>query len=180
MLAAIVLALWVPAVAAQSLGEVARKEQERRKSVKPGRIYTNEDLRPSTPVSPAAPPAAPAPGTDDQAATAAPSAQPRPPAAPADAQKKDEAYWKGRLQAEREALDRARVMLDALQSRVNGLQADFVNRDDPASRALIANERQRALQEIDRITLEVASRTKAVAGIQEEARRAGVPAAWYR
>lgn len=170
-------------VAAQSLGDVARQEQERRKTVaKPGKVYTNDTLRPTpTPVSPASaatPPAAETPSSEPsqgQTPASAPA-----PAQAADTTRKDEAYWKGRIQAERDALDRAKVLFDALQSRVNGLQADFTNRDDPAARAVIANERQRALLELDRTKLEVANRTKAIAAIQEEARRAGVPAAWYR
>jgi hypothetical protein len=167
--------LLAPVLQAQSLGDVARQEQERRKAVpKAGKVYTNDNLKvapPATPASPAAPetPAAP---------EKAPAAGATPPAA--DTTTKDEAYWKARLQVERDALERATVLLDALQSRVNGLQTDFTNRDDPASRTVIANERQRALQEIDRTKLEVANRTKAIAGIQEEARKAGVPAGWYR
>jgi hypothetical protein len=178
--AAVVLCvgLLAPAGEAQSLGDVARQEQERRKTVpKTGKVYTNDNLRPAPMPTPAAPSSAAAP--------ASPAAPEKPPAAApaapaADTATKDESYWKGRLQVERDALERAKVLLDALQSRVNGLQTDFTNRDDPASRSVIANERQRALQEIDRTRLEVANRTKAIAGIQEEARRAGVPAAWYR
>lgn len=170
--------LLASAVEAQSLGDVARQEQERRKAVpKTGKVYTNDNLRPAPqPSQPASAASAPeAPATAEQAPAAAAST----PAA-AETTKKDEAYWKGRLQVEREALDRAKVLLDALQSRVSALQTDFTNRDDPAARAVIANERQRAVQEIDRTKLEVANRTKAIAAIQEEARRAGVPAGWYR
>ena len=76
--------------------------------------------------------------------------------------------------------NRAKVLLEALQSRINGLQTDFINRDDPAARASIGAERVRALGELDRIKLEIQQRTKALADIREEARRAGVPSSWYR
>ena len=170
--------LLAPVLQAQSLGDVARQEQERRKTVPTaGKVYTNDNLR----VAPAAPPVVPASPAAPETPAApekAPAAAAAPPAA--DTAKKDEAYWKARLKAERDAVERATVLLDALQSRVNGLQTDFTNRDDPASRSVIANERQRALQEIDRTKLEIANRNKAIAGIQEEARKAGVPAGWYR
>jgi hypothetical protein len=38
----------------------------------------------------------------------------------------------------------------------------------------------RALAELDRIKLEIQQRTKALADIREEARRAGAPSSWYR
>jgi hypothetical protein len=172
---------------AQSLGDLARKEEQRRKVVSPGKVYTNDDLR-SAPAPPPAPAAtasaADQPAADKDKAAAADKDKPsgdKAAAAPAaDTVKKDEAYWRGRLQAERDALERAKVLLDALQGRVNGLQTDFINRDDPAARAVVTAERQRALAELDRTKLEITQRTKAIAEIQEEARRSGAPAGWYR
>jgi hypothetical protein len=168
-------------VSAQSLGDMARKEEARRKAAAPGKVYTNDNLRPS-PVS--APAAAAVPAPDTAAGTPSVAGDPAPPGAPAppvpDSVKKDEAYWRTRIQAEVQGLERAKLMLDALQSRVNGLQTDFVNRDDPAARAVIGAERARALGELDRTKTEIQQRTKALAAIREEARRSGAPAAWYR
>jgi hypothetical protein len=176
-------------ITAQSLGDLARKEDARRKAVTPGKVYTNGDLpaapAPSAPVATEGQPSGPS-------STAAASDAGKSDAAKADgksdgkgdakgdAVKKDEAYWRGRLQAERDAIERAKVLLDALQSRINSLQTDFVNRDDPAARATIAAERQRALGELDRTKLEIQQRTKVIAQIQDEARQSGAPAGWYR
>ena len=55
-----------------------------------------------------------------------------------------------------------------------------MNTDDPAKRSVVERDRQRALGEIERLKKEVAEQTKAIAGIEEEARRAGVPAGWLR
>jgi hypothetical protein len=176
--------LLIPATAwtasAQSLGDVARKEGERRKAVAPGKVYTNDTLRPTpAPAAPAAPAATPAtPAARETAPASAPAAAVPPPAA--DTVKKDEAYWRTRIKAETDAIERGRVLVEALQSRINGLQTDFVNRDDPASRDSISAERVRALSELDRIKLDIQDRTKALADIREEARRAGVPSTWYR
>jgi hypothetical protein len=93
---------------------------------------------------------------------------------------KDEAQWRARIQVERDALARAESFAEALQSRINALSMDFVNRDDPAQRNVIAGDRQKALTELERVTKEVAEHTKAIAGIQDEARRAGVPSGWVR
>jgi len=55
-----------------------------------------------------------------------------------------------------------------------------VNRDDPIQRQQIANKRDAALAELERVKKEVAAQNKAITDIQEQARRAGVPAGWVR
>jgi hypothetical protein len=170
------------AVSAQSLGDVAKKEQARRKAVKqPGKVYTNDSLRPSEPAGSDAP-APPAASTDTTPAPdAAAATQSRDDdKAAADDAKKDEGYWKDRLTQARTALDRAKTFAEALQSRINALQTDFAARSDPAQRAVIERDKQKAVAELDRVNQEVKDDTKAIADIQEEARKAGVPAAWYR
>jgi hypothetical protein len=72
------------------------------------------------------------------------------------------------------------VFIDALQSRVNGLTADFTARDDPSQRAAIAVDRERALAELSRLKTEIQQQDKAIGDAQEEGRRAGVPSGWLR
>jgi hypothetical protein len=127
------------------------------------------------------PPAQQADAGTQTAASETPSGQvPAAEAAEAAGVGKDEAQWRARIQVERDALARAESFAEALQSRINALSMDFVNRDDPAQRNVIAGDRQKALTELERVTKEVAEHTKAIAGIQDEARRAGVPSGWVR
>jgi len=63
---------------------------------------------------------------------------------------------------------------------VNALTTDFVNRDDPAQREVLARQRRDALTELDRVNAEVEANQKAIRDIEEEARRAGVPPGWLR
>lgn len=169
----------VSVAAAQSLGDLARQEEARRKAVRQsGKVYTNDSLRPDT--STPSPAAAPAPATGDKAATPAvggtsPKAQPA-----GDDEKKDEAYWRQRIKGERDGLDRSRTFADALQSRINALATDFAARDDPFQRNQIAADRNKALAELDRVKKEIQDHTKAITDIQDEARKAGVPAGWVR
>jgi hypothetical protein len=93
---------------------------------------------------------------------------------------RDQAYWSGRITTARTALDRSRMFAEALQSRINALKTDFVNRDDPAQRAKIDTDLKAALAELDRVKKEIAANTKALADLFEEARRAGVPPGWLR
>ena len=176
--AAVALLFVATAVAAQSLGDLAKQEAERRKNVKTsGKIYTNENVR-SDPSSPA-PAAAPAAASD----TPAPASAPNPAQAGAPSKADDpkaEPYWKKRITTARDSLTRAQTFAEALQSRINVLSADFVNRDDPAQRNVIAADRQKATDELARVKGEIAQYQKAIADIQDEARRANVPAGWVR
>lgn len=160
--------------AGQSLGDVARQEEARRKTIPaPSKVYTNESLRDEAPPAP--------PSTTAAAPAATPAAEPDDDAAPAaTAPPRDEKYWRGRIETARTALTRARTFQEALQTRINSLSADFVNRDDPAQRNVIAAERQKALAELDRLKQEIADTEKAIAAIEEDARRANVPPGWLR
>jgi len=169
---------------AQSLADIARQEEARRKTVKDGgKVYTNKDLKPVPPPSPSEPqpPAAPAGSTktaDKESASSAKGKEKEKEAEPEPV--KDQKYWSGRMRDRQAQLDRDQVYADALQSRVNQLTADFVNRDDPAQRAVIGTDRQKAVAELDRVTQAIQEDKKAIADLEEEARRAGVPPGWLR
>jgi len=184
---------------AQSLGDVARQEEARRKGTGSGKTYTNENLRSAPePAAPAQPsPSASAPSTSAPStaagtpkAAATPDAKtgdaakagdaPKTDAKPAPDAKGDAAAWKKRRETIETALERAKTFAEALQSRINGLTADFSARDDPAQRSLVAADRQKALTEMERVKKEIAQHTKALADLQEEARKAGVPPGWLR
>jgi hypothetical protein len=178
VLSAIGLAVVMTATAAaQSLGEAAKQEEARRKAIKtPGKVLTNDTIR-SVPVPSSG--AAPAPASTpskDKDGDAAADKKPK----PEDDRKAQEATWRMRIQGARDAVQRSQVFAEALQSRINGLTADFTARDDPAQRAAVANERQKALTELDRVKDDIVKQTKAIADIQDEARKAGVPPGWLR
>lgn len=168
---------------AQSLAEVARQEEARRKAIKkPAKVYTNSSLAPvHGDVIPTPP--APRPDTTPPEAEAAAPAQPAEaaaPEAPAPDERTTREYWRKRLADASEQRDRNAIMLEALQSRINGLLADFTARDDPAQRAVIGENRQKALDELARLQKEHAALEKAIEEIHEEARRLGIPPGWLR
>jgi hypothetical protein len=205
VVAAALAAMLTSGAPAQSLGTVARQEEARRKGTEtsgkaPGKVYTNEDLR-GAPA--AASPAEPSTSAPSSATPAPPAAAAKPDAAkPADGNAKsgdakagdapnaktdtkpdprgDQATWQKRRQDLQDALDRSKTFADALQSRINGLTADFAARDDPAQRARVGTDRQKALTELERVKKEIVLNTKALADLQEEARKSGVPAGWLR
>jgi hypothetical protein len=93
---------------------------------------------------------------------------------------KDQAWWHKRITTAREAVARDRLLVAALESRVAALANDIASRDDPEQRAVHITARQQALAELDRLTLQVEDGVAAVAAIQDEARKAGVPPGWVR
>jgi hypothetical protein len=166
-------------LSAQSLGSVAKDAEAQRKTTKSsGKVYTNDHLKsdprdvPTPTPAPAGAPAAPSPSAgkaDDKAKQDA-----------AGTGAKDEAYWRDRIKAEREGLARAETFAAALQSQINGLYAEFTACQAPPQCNEVAAKRQKSIAELDRAKKEIELHTKAITAIQEEARRAGVPAGWVR
>ncbi len=171
---------------AQSLAEVARAEEARRKAqTDPVKVYTNEDLQPDF-TRPTPPPATPA--TPDSTATAtepgttpdAPAAGEAPSSTPAGGAEKGEAYWRERMASAQAQVERTRMFAQAVQNRIDMLWTDFVNRDDPVQRSLIEQDRNKALAELEQLKEDMEKHQQAIAEIEREARRANVPRGWLR
>ncbi len=181
---ALVVAAGMPA-AAQPLAEIARREEARRAAIrKPSRVITNKDLRPVDRWE--APSPSPASPGQDAAVPASPEAAPGQPAAPEEQEQEEadpeaqEREWRQKMSDAKTALERSQMYHEALQSRINALWAEFTAKDDPAQRAVVELERRKAMAEQERVKQEVEQRTKAIADLEEEARRAGVPPGWLR
>jgi hypothetical protein len=178
------LAVWCtwPCISlrAQSLADVARAEAERRNAItQPSRIYTNKDLKPVR-----------SPARSHPTEESAMAPQPRP-QRPDDAdsspgrrvereEEHGEGWWRQRMAEAHERVERSRLFADALQSRVNALNSDFAARDDPAARAAVRTDLDKALAELERVRGEIGEQERALAELEEEARRASVPPGWVR
>jgi hypothetical protein len=178
---------------AQSLADVARKEEERRKATPEARRST--PTRTCTPRRPRQPRPADTKDTKETKETKdtkdAKDAKDRKTPrtrrirrqrhdANGKEPAKDKAYWSGRLKKLQDQLEQNQTLVDAMQTRINALSTDFVNRDDPAQRSVIERDRQKALSELTRLKKAVVDGKKAIADLEEEARRAGVPPGWLR
>ena len=160
------------AQATPTLGELARKEQERRKALKAaGKVLSNGDL-------PKAVAKIPAEGTAPGGAKLEADDEKNKPAQKEE--ERDEAWWRQRMNSLRGELVRNEMFLEALQTRINSLTADFTARDDPYQRARIAEDRQKAMAEVDRVRGDIELQKKKIADAEEEARLQGVPPGWLR
>ena len=156
-----------------SLGEVALREAVRRQAMTASlRRLTDADIGPA----PVRPPTAKPPASGAAAAATEEGKPGEKPPEPV----KDETWWRNRITAARAALERDKLLLAALDNRVTTLTRDVVNRDDPAQRQALIQERLRALEELDLMKKQVAADTQAIADIEEEARKAGIPPGWIR
>ena len=158
---------------AQSLGDIAKKAAEQREQKKDSqpttRVYTNKDLKEEPPSSFTPP-----------SASVTPASAPPPPADYREVSMKDEAHWKGRMQAAQSALDTDQIHLDAMTARVHSLSADFDASHSISERAVLRQNRAEAETEVTHLKAAVKADHKAIVTIEEEARRIGVPAGWLR
>lgn len=161
----------------QSLADLAKKAEDTRKTAKKGaKVYTNADagnVQAATTTTASTSKPAATPGDADGQAASTDAGQDK-------GTPKDPAYWSEKLKAARGQLERDLVFADAMQSRINGLTTDFVNRDDPAQRGVIEQDRNRALAELARLQKAIVDGKKAIADLEEDARRAGMPAGVLR
>jgi hypothetical protein len=180
-LAAVVIAavtLCATAVSAQSLGDLARKEEARRKAVKnPGKLYNQRKSASRSVLFDRRNRRRHRPATRDSRtrrrhrrrslnrAISRPTIKRRTRSTGKIVSPRLARPWSG-----------PRPFADSASERINALTADFSARSDPAQRAVIERDRQKALAELDRVNQEIKVQTKAITDAQEEARKAGVPA----
>lgn len=185
MAAAALVTLGVATASAQSLADVARKENERRKALgKATKVYTNEDVKSTRPLTTAAArpadAASPAGGAGQAGASAGQA-----PGGPASAAGADasgaagaggaaEADSAAKLTEQAEALRhqtaRDRLALEALHSRMNSLQYQAEQISDPALKARFMADRDAASVEAEALHREIEERNKALTAIEEKLR----------
>jgi len=167
------LAAWLASPPA-GLADVAQREAFRRLATQKSQATLTNLGLPQEPVPPAAVSmgAPPAPDPAAKAADAAPDAKPDP--------KRDEGWWRAKMAEHRAAAEKDQMAADALQTRINRLQADSVNIDDPLKQTRARMELVTAIDQLDKMKTQVDADRRAISALQEEARRLSVPAGWIR
>jgi hypothetical protein len=207
--AVVALLAWL-ALPPSSLADAAKREAVRRAAVAPAAaVLSNQNLPPDWVVSPSSRPAsteaaaAPAeaePAAVDASAPASPSdasgtqqAAPAPTSSSAAAvtgraaaspkgspAADDEQAWRDQMSTLRAALASDQAKAASLQTQINGLQTDFVNRDDPGQKSVLEQQLRQALADLDKARAQIQTDTAAIQALREQARRADVPAGWTR
>jgi hypothetical protein len=93
---------------------------------------------------------------------------------------KDKTYWSGRLKKLQDQVEKDEASFLVVQTTINTLTVDFVNRPDSGQRLIIESDRQKALAEFSKLKQSITNGKQSIIDLEEEARRAGVPAGWVR
>lgn len=171
----VILALtaWL-AAPPKTLGEAAQKEAMRRKATPISKATLSNLGQPrEIPINAMSSPTPPPAGDP---------AKPDETSKPADGRevKKDETWWRKRINEATQAVDRSRLLADALQSKINALQKDVVNLDSQARRNKAREDLTRALADLESARKQIEADQQAIDNIREEARKENVPAGWVR
>jgi hypothetical protein len=176
-----VFAVCASPLSAQGLADLAKKAEDAKKAAEKrkatGRKFTNEDAG-NVPAATALSQPGSGNSTAKPASGGAAASDTAAPAGGGDA--KDQAYYSQKAKDLHGALDRDTVLMSAVQTQINSLTADFVNRDDPAQRGAIQQDRNRALEELSRLQKQIDADRKAISDFEDEARRSNVPPGWLR
>jgi hypothetical protein len=172
----LVVLSWLSAPPA-GLADVAQRESLRRSATQKSQAsLTNLGMPPeAVPAS-----AVSMPPTETPPPAGDPAAKP----AEADATKKDpprdENWWRTKMAELRTTVDRDQLAADVLQSRINTLQADSVNIDDPIKQTRARMDLVKALDDLEKTKKQIDADRRAIADLQSEARRLSIPAGWIR
>ena len=177
----VVVVLTGLAVPPRSLAEAAQREALRRQMTPKSRtVLTNLGQPPEIPRIAAVTPPPDEPPVTEPPVTEPPVVVPPVTPPPPVVEKKDEAWWRARITAAREAVLGDQLLAGTLQSRINVLQREVVNEDNPVKQGQLRQELKDKLEALDRANRKLAEDQKAVAAVQEDARRSDVPPGWIR
>lgn len=189
-LVSVALALLLPAlVLAQGLGEVAKREQEKqekkKKSGKPPatvKVYTDEDLKKARESESGAVTVLPENGNLESGSSSSDDEVVSGEGRPAGGKRRTETYWRDRATRLRDAVSEADVKVRDLESRVAAIRNDMnpVNTQDPNRLQSRDRELREAIDALDAARQSADAARKALADLEEEARRAGALPGWLR
>ena len=175
------------ALHSQSLAELARKERARKTPEGTAKVYTNEDI-PSTTPSPAAP--APAQAQEPQAqkpapATAQAGATEKAEAKPAEASEKStadlEKGYREKFAQLRDKVAFEEQKLDVMQRELNLMMTQFYSDPNVALREQNSRvEINKRTQDIETQKQVVEKAKQAIADLEDELRKKGLPPGWAR
>lgn len=167
---------------AQSLADLAKQEKERRKEVQDAKVITGEDAaryRTQT-TEPAAeqPAVREAPEKNGSAEKAKPGTAD--PDEPVDFEGRPESYWRKTMAEARQRVADLEKEATALVLKINSLQTQFYNEDDPYKREGIGRELNKSFYEQDTNKEELAKAKDVLQDLEKEARKSGALPGWLR
>ncbi|PYV38113.1 MAG: hypothetical protein DMG09_12850 [Acidobacteria bacterium] len=190
------LALWIVAMAVlgygQSLGDVAKKEKERREKMKAGsRVITNDDTvkyanGPVTTTTPPAPPAGAPAAAKEKAEPAKPAgetpnagagAKPKPDEA-TDFQGRPESFWRQTFTDARQKVKELENKENVLILKIADLQVRANSTGGESVEIAVRAQLQKAFIERDQTSADLAKAKAQLDDLEKEARKSGALPGW--
>jgi hypothetical protein len=175
------LLLTVASIAfSQSLGDLAKKENERRKEIKDEKVITDEEAASyqSNPVKTnVRDQSAAKPDSADQATTDSKKAKPESDE-PVDFEGRPESYWRKTMDDARQKVKELEDKATELTLKVNNLQNQFYREDSGFKREDIQRELQKTYYEQDKNKEDLAKAKDVLQDLDKEARKSGALPGW--
>jgi len=172
----------------QSVGELGKKEKERRAKIKQDvKVLTNEDAdkfksAPITTGTSSAP--SDLPNTDENKGTSAPAVQAKPGQSaddePRDFKGRPEAFWRQTMADARQKVKELENQGNVLTLRLSDLQTQFYREDDGFKQQAIQREIQRTFYEQDLNKQNLEAAKAQLADLESEARKSGALPGWLQ
>ena len=150
--------------------QAAKREQERRAKLQPGRTFTNKDIQEYLAKHKSIPGMTEGvvePETQTQTQNTEPDGS-------------SEQFWQGKHQAVAERISSAQSKIDQIQSDIETLTKAFYEVSDENRKVEINDVRNKKLDELETAKTELTEANQAQDDLEEEARVAGVPPGWVR
>ena len=164
-----------------SLGEAALRETIRRQATTKSAATLTNIGRDAEPIPAAAVSGMPLPAsTADASATTGETKPTTGDQAAKTEPARDEKWWRRQMSDARAMVEKDDLLIESLQSRVYALQNDSVNLDDPLQQNKARQQLSTTLAELENMKKKREADIKAIATLQDDARRANVPAGWVR
>lgn len=190
LLIGVLLAGFAAPVEAQTLGEAAKLEAERRSKLKePVKVITSADIEGASflrgvsvrvdDLKPAAATAVLSAAPEKPADAAPQTAEGQQGPNPLVREKRDEDHWRERAKVIRDRLDRLRSDSAALEARITVLRTDLQSASGSQASAL-TNEIDDATKSLTRYQYELGLINEEWAKFEERARQAKIPVTWIR
>ena len=176
----------VPAgLSAQSLGDVAAREQKKKEGQKPKpvRVYTEEDLKKARESGKSSVNVlAATPEGESSASESSASGSKEPIAEDVQETPNKRESWRARADAARTVIKAAEASVGEIQARINTLAQDIepnpADALDPNRLQKREAEKQKATEELNQAREALAGAKKAYQDLEAEAQRKGVPLGW--
>jgi hypothetical protein len=165
----------------QSLGDIANKEQERRKKVTDEKVITDEQaakyrgssLTTTIPEQPAA-----VKSESENTASAKPNKEKPESDEPVDFEGRTESYWRQTMAEARQKVKALEDEATAIELKLNSLQNQFYREDDGFKREGVQQDMQKGYYERDKNKEDLAKAKDMLQDLEKEAKKSGALPGW--